>query len=88
VQWVSVWNKNDEYDRDEESVFVSLCSFVILHQDIVHLCLRFDCCRGRVLWVSVWNKNDEYDRDEDSVFISLYSFVILYLDLLLCFPLD
>jgi hypothetical protein len=49
---------------------LSLCSFVMLHQDVVHLHLRFYCTRGRVLGVSIWNNTDEYNEDK----IMLFSF--------------
>jgi hypothetical protein len=44
-------------------VFLSLCSFVMHHLDVVPLHLRFHCLGGWVVWVSVWNEkelNDEW----------------------------
>jgi hypothetical protein len=62
-------------------VLFSLCSFVILHQDIVHLYLRFDSRRGGVKWVSVWNNKDEYEH-RVILSVSLCSFLILQQDIL------
>ncbi len=41
-------DNKDEYDRGEDTVFLSLYSSVMLHQDIEHLDLRFGCGREKV----------------------------------------
>jgi hypothetical protein len=60
-------------------VFVSLYSFLMLHQGIVHLYRRFHYPVSIVWLVSVRNTKDEYNRNEEiDCYALLYFFAVLH----------
>ena len=58
--------KINKIERKNVIICLSLCSCLILHQNIVHLQLRFDLRTDRVLLVSVSYVHDEYDRNQEN----------------------